>query len=352
MAKYDSQLTTLKESLSVATNILIVLPTNCGVDCLASGLALYLAFKNAGKSVTISSESTVRVSHTNLYGVGSIQNNVAGGGTGTWVLKIGGAVGTDGKPIFQKVDYNLKGSDLEMKFPIVPGQRFEPTHITPSFEGGSFELIFVVGAANLESLGAIYSQNSEVFTKAEVVNVDNSQANNQFGNTKIVDPQAATLSEMISQVIVGLGLGVDQDIATNLLTGIYEATGNLQGQTSAETFEVVAAALRSGGRKPVGQSSGQLQSSTTQQAEVVASSPTDDNSPSFDLSQIYAPSTTGSSDNFITPPVIDSSDAQSPTTHEREPGTETTYSGAEAEEIVEPQEDWLTPKVYSGKGMG
>src|SRR5687767_11831053 len=111
MSKYDSQLQEVKNLLPNAQNVLVALPSNCGVDCLASGLALYLALKNSGKTVSIVSESTLRVSHTNLFGVGSIQNQLMGNGTGTWVLTIGGALDSSGKPVFEKLDYSMQGSD-------------------------------------------------------------------------------------------------------------------------------------------------------------------------------------------------------------------------------------------------
>ncbi|OGE25393.1 hypothetical protein A3H85_00335 [Candidatus Daviesbacteria bacterium RIFCSPLOWO2_02_FULL_40_8] len=325
--KYQSYLTELQAKLPAAQNILVVLPSNCGVDCLSSGLSLYLALKNYGKSVSIASESVLKVSESNLYGIGSIQNTLPTNGTGTWVLKIGGVVGSDNKPLFEKVDYNLEGSDLKMKFPIIPGQQFVPTHITPSFEGSNFDLIFTVGAVNLESLGDLYTQHQEAFAKSFVVNIDNSQANSQFGNSKIIDSVAATLSEMVWQILDDLKVSIDQDIASNILAGIYSATSNLQGRVTAETFEVMARALRAGGKQPESQISEVAQPITAPEN-------------GFDFTQMYQPSTQA---DFADP---------ASHTHEREPGTELTYSGNEIEENVTPEEDWLTPKIYSGKSLG
>lgn len=351
--KYQTQLSELQSKLPSVQNILVVLPSNCGVDCLASGLSLFLALKNSGKTVSIASESVLKVSESNLYGIGSIQNTLPSNGTGTWILRIGGAVGSDGKPVFEKVDYDLEGTDLKMKFPIVAGQSFEPTHITPSFEGSSFDLVMTVGAANLESLGSLYTQNQETFSKAYLVNVDNSQANTQFGNTKVVDPQAASLSEVVSQILPDLNLSADGDISSNILAGIYAATNNLQGNVTAETFEAVANALRAGGQKPGNVTASVSEAVSTPVSEIAASvTPphNDDSGSGFDFTQMYKPSTP---QDFAVPPVVGGGmNDVSPHTHEREPGTEMTYSGSEIEEPVTPEEDWLTPKIYSGKSIG
>ena len=46
------------------------------------------------------------------------------------------------------------------------------------------------------------------------------------------------------------GLGLDTDIATNLLAGIEEASGNFTNpEVTAETFEKVAQLLRAGGQR-------------------------------------------------------------------------------------------------------
>ena len=63
MAKYDSQLTELKNLLPTAKNILIALPTNADIDKLASGLALFLILQQQGKEVTVACDDTITVSH-------------------------------------------------------------------------------------------------------------------------------------------------------------------------------------------------------------------------------------------------------------------------------------------------
>ncbi len=357
--KYDSNLTELKRLLPAAQNILVVLPKEAGVDHLASGLALYLSLKQHNKFVVIASEKTLQVAHTNLFGVDNIQTDISASGIGNFVLTIGGAVDTNGKAIFEKVDYSIVGPDLKLVFPIVPGHRFEATHITPKFEGGNFDLIFSLGAPTLSDLGNLYTEHQDIFASAHLANINN-LSDSDFGTTKILDPTSSSVSEIVGLVLPSLGLPMDGDISTNLLTGIYQATANLQNKTSVETFEVIASCLRNGGQRQSSdvrvQSSEQPLTTDQVQPEPITSNQIPATThlssggslqpgPTFDFTQMYQPST-DQNDNFTLPQVVDVGSS----THEREPGTETTQSGFESE--ATPEEDWLTPKIFSGKQLG
>lgn len=307
--KYDQQLSDLKNQLTNAKNVLVALSPTLTVDNLAAGLSLALSLEASGKNVAVVSSGDPLVSHSTLFGVGKIQKELSANGTGKFILTIGGVVDENGQPLLQGVDYNTLGSDLNLVFPITPGKSFEPKYITPKFEGTSYDIIFVVGAQSLEQLGEVYQKNQETFQKTQVINIDNNPQNSQFGAVKVVDVQATTLSEMAFQVIGGLGLEVNRDIAQNLLRGM---SGNL-GQTGQASM--------------TNQSSG------------------------FDFTQMYKPNPEPQGDNFTVPSVVDSR-PRGEESSEKEPGLEVAQSGNEAEAGVEPEEDWLTPKVFGGKSIG
>src|SRR5258708_23720155 len=48
--------------------------------------------------------------------------------------------------------------------------------------------------------------------------------------------------------------GLDQDVASNIVAGIYDATSNLTQNVKANTFSVLGAALQAGGKLPQAQS--------------------------------------------------------------------------------------------------
>lgn len=342
--KYDNQLAPVKEKLATAQNILIALPPEPSIDELAASLALYLALEQSGKKVAIVTEGTIRVGHSHLFGVGKIQNKLPPTNNGDYVVVLGGVVNPDGTiPSLEKMDYFPTGSDLNLVFKVLPGQKFEPTHVIPKREGGGFDLIFTIGATALDTLGSIYTSNPEVFTKAHVVNIDKKAGNSYFGTTNIVDPASSSICEMVSSLIQSLQLTFDGDIASNILAGIFEATSNLQASSvTAETFEAAAVAMRVGGRKPV--------------VADIPGSITPVSVPMMEPGQPPAfmepPSGPVPAESFTIPPVAGMPHEQEPQpapyqTSENQPSPEETPSGEQAQTKA-PEADWLTPKIFKG----
>lgn len=256
MADYLTQLGDFPSKLASSKRILVALPGDFSVDSLASSLALALALQKAGKNVFVVSEGTPLVSHSNLYGIGDIKSAVPTSGEGNFIIKLDGVVDPSGQmntvPSLEKLDWYPEGSALNLVFHVVPGQRFEPTKVDYSHETSGFDTIFVVGAAALDNLGAIYLKNASAFSKATVVNIDTDSSNTQFGNINVVDSQASSIAEMMVSLIPNLGLAMDTDIASNIVAGLYNATANLTQKVNANTFAAVAAAMQSGGKLPEG----------------------------------------------------------------------------------------------------
>jgi hypothetical protein len=253
--KYQSQIEPLKNQLLTAQNVLIALPATTTVDKLAAGLALLLSLKQSGKQVDIATEDTLRVAHTNLFGIGEVKNQISSGAANgnQFVLTLEGVVDESGNVNSEKLDYYQEGQNLQLIFTIPQGKKFEPKQITTNYQGGSsntYQMIFVLGVDNLQELGSLFMQNQSIFTPAQLVNIDNSQTNAQYGATNIVDTNASSVCEMIAQILPDLGLTMQEDIATNLLTGIYNATQNMSINVKPDTFVSASTAMQAGGKIP------------------------------------------------------------------------------------------------------
>lgn len=316
--KYDTQLTELKNLLPTAKSILIVLPTNASIDTLAAGLALFLTLEITGKQVSVVSDDTIKVGQSHLFGIDHIQKNIPSTEGGNLTLTLEGVAASDNTvPALEKLDWYAETNNLNLVFHVLPGQTFQPTRIVPRYQGSGFNLIFVIGAVNLNALGNIYSANSQAFSGTHIVNIDNQTANTSFGQTNIVDTNAIPVSEIMGSVITDLGFNLDTDTASNLIAGIFEATNNLTDQkVTADTYMTVANCLRAGGKKPVAQSL-----------------------PAFNWNALAG-------QNQPAPQTIqvDAGDHAQPSPEER-PAEEGTIS-----ETVEPE--WLTPKIFKGSSLG
>ncbi len=353
MAKYDLQLTELKTLLPSTKSILIALPTNANIDTLASGLALFLALQGAGKQVSIVCDDAIRVSQSHLFGIDHVQKNLPSTEGGNLTLTLEGVAASDNTiPALEKLDWYAENSNLNLVFHVLPGQTFQPSRIVPRYQGSGFNLIFIVGAVNLNALGNIYQTGSQIFSGTHVVNIDTQTPNTSFGQTNVLDTNASSVSEVMSSIITDLGFALEADAASNLLAGIFDATNNLtDNKTVAETYMAVANCLRVGGRKPNAQGS---VSSAAPSYDWTALMSKDLKQPSSDNKQPvpqvqsvpeYAvPSVVASP--IKSQPVVDNSgdDSQQPSPEER-PAGEGVIS-----ETVEPE--WLTPKIFKGSSLG
>lgn len=346
MAKYDSSLGSLKDQINGAKNILVALPSQVSPDKLAAGLSLYLSLKNAGKEVGIASSDTLLVSHSNLYGVGSVSSVLPKTQGGNLVLTLEGVVANDGQvPGLEKLDWYPKGSDLNLVFHTIPNQKFEPKKVTPSYQGGSIDLVLVMGAPSLDALGSLYQNNQNSFS-GTIVNIDNEGSNSNFGVINIVDP-TASLSEIVAQILPSLGLNIDSDIASNILVGIYDATTNLTNKTNPDTFLAVGFCMQAGGKNPLTQTE-QVAIHGTSPEQPVNVPPSDVARPSEfpPLNQVFgfpAPSRTPISNEFIVPLVINQNEPTSiPSAEERPQGEQALESNTEST----PDPSWLSPKVF------
>ncbi|MBI2018324.1 hypothetical protein HYS96_01320 [Candidatus Daviesbacteria bacterium] len=346
--KYDSQIVELKNLLPTAKNILIALPADADMDRLAAGLALFLTLEAAGKEVAIVSETAVKVSQSHLFGVDHIQNNLPQTEGGNLTVTLEGVAASDGTvPALEKLDWYAEGSNLNLVFHVLSGQTFQPARIVPRYQGSGFGLIFVIGAVNLNVLGNIYQANNQVFSGVHTVNIDTQSANTSFGQTNIVDTNASSVSEVMTNLVADLGYSLDADSASNLLVGIFDITNNLSNaKASAETYMAVAQCLRVGGRKPG------LQASQPQ----VAQPQTISQQPAYDWSALLPKEAMTMPKNepqeYTTPPVVSPIDAGDHAPQAAvQPSPEERPAG---ERVISetPEPDWLTPKIFKGSSLG
>ena len=353
--KYDSQLTELKTLLPAAKNILVALPANANIDTFAAGLALFLTLEGAGKQVSIVCDDTIQVAQSHLFGVDHIQKNIPSTDGGNLTLTLEGVAASDNTiPALEKLDWYAENSNLNLVFHILPGQTFQPSKIVPRYQGSGFNLIFVIGAVNLNALGNIYQAGSQAFSGNHIVNIDTQVSNSSFGQTNVLDTQSSSLSEVITAVITDLGFTLDSDTASNLLAGIFSATNNLtDNKTNAETYMAIANCLRVGGRKPG--------VSTPNVSTVQATS----TAPSYDWTALMPKDSSTSSQvqsvpEYAVPPVVssippssvdNSGDDSQPALQANQPSPEERPAGEGViSENVEPE--WLTPKIFKGSSLG
>lgn len=106
------------------------------------------------------------------------------------------------------------------------------------------DIFFILDCGNKDRIG-----NYEKFIdKAKtVINIDHHLDNNNFGDINLVDSTRSSTGEIVFNVIEGLGLKLNKDIATNLYTSISMDSGRfMYDKVDDNTHEIVARLIREG----------------------------------------------------------------------------------------------------------
>lgn len=220
----------------------IVIGGHQTIDTIAAGLSLFLSLSQAGKKVQIISVNEPLVEFSNLVGVDRITKNFSGNTT-KLVVSLPYVKGEVEKVLFTEaqntINFHLTAASGRVITP------FEKADIKLNFEGGSPTNIITLGVGNLDELtGIVETQN------ARIVNIDNYQGNNRFGEIVLVSESLSSLSEIIGKIIKELKLPFDVDIAQNILDGILFGTRNFTKQnTSPLAFEAASSAMYQGAQR-------------------------------------------------------------------------------------------------------
>lgn len=231
-----------------ARRVLVLTKQNPSVDTMASVLAIYLAMTKMGKDTTAVMESQPLVEVANLVGVDQVKTSLSGKNLLITYkpYKLGD---------FEKVTYledpGQTGTlDDSFKLTIVPRDGFipDPKNFQFSSAGGlagaAADLIFTVDVLEPTQLGKLYDPS--LMATVPIINIDNHDPNKDYGKFNLVEPEAASISEIVTFFLRAVNAQIDADIAGNLYQGIAAATNNFQSpKVAAATFEAAAICLRS-----------------------------------------------------------------------------------------------------------
>ena len=90
--------------------------------------------------------------------------------------------------------------------------------------GFRYDLIIVLGSPDLESLGDVFFNNTDLFYRTPIVNIDNRPDNEHFGGLNLVDLTATSVSEIVYRTFEQLGFTFNAETATAILAGMIART--------------------------------------------------------------------------------------------------------------------------------
>jgi hypothetical protein len=359
----------VSSSLKKANTALVVLTQRPSIDIMAAGLSLYLALKKQGKNTMIACATQPTVAYNRLFGVDKVTQEV-----GNKNLVISFPCAEDS---LEKVSYNITSDKFNLVIEQKEGQpRVQTKDIVYNYAGMSADIVFAVGASKLEDLGSIYQADTSFFTKTQVVNISSHPAGTLFGQLNIFNAGASSVSELTASLIKTAQIGINADIATNLVAGIESATNNLAYKTTGDTFALLGWLVNAGGKR------GHIQPvapAAPRPASWPARTPSFGASMSQSVSQPYMGQSQSQPVNFNQPPVPFNAQPTSaqpvgtqptsaqpvgtqPTSAQPKVKPVDTESGHKPVESMPtgtepakeadgaiPKPDWFKPKIYKGK---
>lgn len=239
----------IKEAIDKYSNIAIATRKNPTVDDMGAALSLYLSLKDLGKNLTVATPNEPLVEVSSLVGIDEVKTSL-GSQEGDLIVSFPYREGE-----IEKVSYTRDENFLNI---IVKagenGLTFTENEVQFIRGGGSPELLFVVGSPRVSDLGKLFDV--EALKDTVVINIDNKEENQGFGDIKMVSTKLSSVSEAITNLIFSMGLKIDLDIAQNLMLGIATSTNNFTNDnTSPLAFEMAGLLLRQGAIRPSAQAS-------------------------------------------------------------------------------------------------
>lgn len=233
----------IKDQLSKNEAILICVGKNPEGDALGSALALYGALKKLGKKVDVVSPSAVLEKYSFMPEAGFVSHKLEGARDYVFSLAID-------KDKLQQLRYEVEDDKLKIFITAKNGE-ISKDRISLESSRFNYELIVVLGASDLESLGQVYDDNSELFYDVPVINIDHNPSNEYFGKINLVDVAASSTAEIIFNLLNGIDEKlIDENVATDLLTGVIAATESFQNKnTTPKAFMTAASLIAKGANK-------------------------------------------------------------------------------------------------------
>jgi nanoRNase/pAp phosphatase (c-di-AMP/oligoRNAs hydrolase) len=219
------------EAINRSRQILIVFRNEDNGDGLSAGLALAVVLKKMNKQVELVSHNFDPANSLKfLPGVTEVRKNLPP--LQKFVIKVDVS-----KNRLESLSYDVKDENLYVYITPKDGIINRDDVKTASTDL-KYDLIFVLDAPDLESLGAIYDNNTELFFRTPVVNIDHNPANENFGKINLVDITVSSTAEILFEFFQQtLAEHLDKNVANLLLTGLIAKTKNFRyGHITSRTL--------------------------------------------------------------------------------------------------------------------
>ncbi len=233
-----------QDIIKKSSSIIIVLPRNPSVDAVASGLGLFLVLEKLKKDAkVVCNEFRLPPNVNFLAKSDDIHTELSS--LRQFIISLDVS-----RTSVEELSYDIQNKKLNIYITPRNGY-FEEKDVTLAYGNFAYNLIIILGAPDLESLGKMYDDQTEFFYRTPILNIDHEAANENFGQVNLVDVTATSISEIVFELAKSLGGELlDEYIATNLLTGIISKTKSFQSPAvTPKSLAIASHLIDSGARR-------------------------------------------------------------------------------------------------------
>lgn len=155
-----------------------------------------------------------------------------------------------------KLGYKRSPDGKNLSIVITPKSgELKTSDVSFSESGSKYNLIIILGSPDLESLGSVYNNYSELFFEIPTAQIDHHSFNENYSKVNFVDMTASSTCEMLVSLIEAIESSnsiklFSETVATALLTGIISKTNSFQNiSTTPKSLTVAAQMVALGAEK-------------------------------------------------------------------------------------------------------
>jgi hypothetical protein len=233
----DSAKQQLVERLKSATNVLVTVSRNPSVDQLAACIGLTLLLNKQGKHAAAVFSGTVPSTLEFLQPEETLEKNTDS--LRDFIISLD-------KSKADKLRYKVEDNIVRI---FITPYKTSISQADLEFSEGDFnvDVVVALGVKQQEDLDDAITAHGRILHDATVTSI-NTSSDAGVGSINWVDPQASSLSELVTDMVQILGSDLlDKQIATALLTGIVAETNRFSNdKTSSQTMSASATLMAAG----------------------------------------------------------------------------------------------------------
>ena len=219
---------------------------------MGSLLALGRSLIAIGKTVTMACNGEVHTLFSFLPHLDEVKNTLDGGRD--FIITIDTAQSSEGE---LKLGYKHDKTTHKLSIVVTPSiGLIRKENLSFSTNMPRFDCIITLDVPDIERLGTLYDDHTQLFFETPVINIDHHASNDHFGKINWVDLTATSTCEILVSLLESMSASnnniklLTEDVATYLLTGIITDTGSFQNaSTTPKSFTVAAQLVGAGARQ-------------------------------------------------------------------------------------------------------